>query len=165
MPSPIRSSESLDVDALLAALPGRIADVPARWAAQSPAHQALIEDARRLSYGDLAQAVDAAAAMLAGLGVQGGDRVMIVAENCVAQIVLLFAAARVDAWALVSNARLSAGELDAIAAHARPKLIAFTTDASPDARAHAARYDATPAGALPVDIGAWSYRVDASAPG
>ncbi|WP_455776322.1 AMP-binding protein, partial [Burkholderia stabilis] len=107
MPSPIRSSESLDVDALLAALPGRIADVPARWAAQSPAHQALIEDARRLSYGDLAQAVDAAAAMLAGLGVQGGDRVMIVAENCVAQIVLLFAAARVDAWALVSNARLS----------------------------------------------------------
>ncbi|HDR9582681.1 TPA: AMP-binding protein [Burkholderia stabilis] len=165
MPSPIRSSESLDVDALLAALPGRIADVPARWAAQSPAHPALIEDARRLSYGDLAQAVDAAAAMLDGLGVQGGDRVMIVAENCVAQIVLLFAAARVDAWALVSNARLSAGELDAIAAHARPKLIAFTTDASPDARAHAARYDATPAGALPVDIGAWSYRVDASAPG
>ncbi|POM18763.1 putative crotonobetaine/carnitine-CoA ligase [Burkholderia cepacia] len=165
MSSPLRSSEPLDVDALLAALPRRIADVPARRAAQAPGHPALIEDARRLSYGDLSQAVDAAAALLAGLGVQGGDRVMIVAENCVAQIVLLFAVARLDAWALVSNARLSAGELDAIAAHARPKLIAFTTDVSPDARTHAARHGATPAGALPVDIGAWSYRVDASAPG
>ncbi|HDR8861383.1 TPA: AMP-binding protein [Burkholderia territorii] len=165
MSSPVRSSAPLDVAALLAALPGRIADVPARWAEQAPAHPALIEDARRLSYGQLARAVDAAAERLAGLGVHGGDRVMIVAENSVAQIVLLFAAARIDAWALVSNARLSAGELDAIAAHARPKLIAFATEASPDARAHAARHDATPAETLPVDIGAWSYRVDASAPG
>ncbi|RQT31831.1 class I adenylate-forming enzyme family protein [Burkholderia contaminans] len=165
MPSSLRSSEPLDVDALLAALPHRIADVPARRAAHAPAHPALIEDARRLSYGDLSRAVDAAAALLANLGVKGGDRVMIVAENCVAQIVLLFAAARLDAWALVSNARLSASELDAIAAHARPKLIAFTTDASPDARTHAERLGATPAGTLPVDIGAWSYRVDPSAPG
>ncbi|TGN96765.1 class I adenylate-forming enzyme family protein [Burkholderia sp. USMB20] len=164
MSSPVRSSAPLDVAALLAALPGRIADVPARWAAQAPTHPALIEDARRLSYGELARAVDAAAERLARLGVRGGDRVMIVAENSVAQIVLLFAAARVDAWALVSNARLSAGELDAIAAHARPKLIAFATEASPDARTHAARHGATPADALPVDIGAWSYRVDASAP-
>ncbi|WP_374102110.1 AMP-binding protein, partial [Burkholderia sp. LMG 13014] len=116
MSSSLRSSEPLDVEALLAALPRRIADVPARWAAQAPAHPALIEDARRLSYGELSQAVDAAAARLANLGVQGGDRVMIVAENCVAQIVLLFAVARLDAWALMSNARLSASELDAIAA-------------------------------------------------
>ncbi|RQZ03580.1 AMP-binding protein, partial [Burkholderia sp. Bp9031] len=41
---------------------------------------------------------------------------------------------------------------------------AFATEASPDGRAHAARYDATPADARPVDIGAWSYRVDTSAP-
>ncbi|RQS75062.1 AMP-binding protein [Burkholderia sp. Bp8963] len=155
----------LDVDALLAALPGRIADVPAHWAARAPDHPALIEDARGLSYRDLSQAVDAAATQLAGLGVRGGDRMMIVAENCVAQIVLLFAAARLDAWALVSNARLSAAELDAIAAHARPKLIAFTDDASPDARAHAARHHASPAPALAIDIGAWSYHIDADAPG
>ncbi|MGS0893715.1 class I adenylate-forming enzyme family protein [Burkholderia stagnalis] len=164
MTSSIRSSAPLDVDALLAALPRRIADVPARWGALAPDRPALIEDARRLSYGELSRAVDAAAARLAGLGVRGGDRVMIVAENSVAQIALLFAAARVDAWALVSNARLSAGELDAIAAHARPKLIAFATETSSDARAHAARHDATPAGPLPVDVGAWSYRLDPAAP-
>ncbi|HDR9469235.1 class I adenylate-forming enzyme family protein [Burkholderia multivorans] len=162
MTSSIRSPEP-DVDALLAALPPRIADVPARWAAQAPERAALIEDARRLSYAELARAVDAVASRLAALGVRGGDRVMIVAENSVAQVVLLFAAARIDAWALVSNARLSAAELDAIAAHARPKLTAFVTDTSPDARAHAARHEAVRADALPVDIGAWSYRLDAHA--
>ncbi|MBU9605884.1 class I adenylate-forming enzyme family protein [Burkholderia multivorans] len=162
MTSSIRSSEP-DVDALLAALPPRIADVPARWAAHAPERPALIEDARRLSYAELAQAIDAVASRLAALGVRGGDRVMIVAENSVAQVVLLFAAARIDAWALVSNARLSAAELDAIAAHARPKLTAFVTDTSPDARARAARHEAVRADALPVDIGAWSYRLDAHA--
>ncbi|EJO60826.1 hypothetical protein BURMUCF2_2597, partial [Burkholderia multivorans CF2] len=40
MTSSIRSSEP-DVDALLAALPPRIADVPARWAAQAPERPAL----------------------------------------------------------------------------------------------------------------------------
>lgn len=164
MSSSVRSSAPPDVAALLAALPARIADVPALRAAQAPTHPALIEDARRLSYAELAEAVDAAAARLVALGVRGGDRVMIVAENSVAQIVLLLAAARVDAWALVSNARLAASELDAIAAHARPKLIAFATEASPDARAHAARYRAAPADALPIDIGAWSHHVDADAP-
>ncbi|KVL89369.1 class I adenylate-forming enzyme family protein [Burkholderia stagnalis] len=165
MTSSPRPGAPLDIDALLAALPGRIADVPAHWAARTPERAALIEDARRLSYRDLSAAVDAAAAQLAAYGVRGGDRVMIVAENCVAQVVLLFATARLDAWALMSNARLSAAELDAIAAHARPKLIAFTDEASPDARAHAARHGATPAAAPAIDVGAWSYRVDTGAPG
>ena len=60
MTSPIPPSAPLDIDALLAALPGRIADVPARWAAQAPDRPALIEDARRLSYSELARAVEAA---------------------------------------------------------------------------------------------------------
>ncbi|KPJ35768.1 hypothetical protein BMUNKI379_06305, partial [Burkholderia multivorans] len=63
MTSSIRSPEP-DVDALLAALPPRIADVPARWAAQAPERPALIDDARRLSYAELARAVDAVASRL-----------------------------------------------------------------------------------------------------
>ena len=35
----------------------------------------------------------------------------------------MFAAARLDAWALVTNARLSASELDAIRQHARPRVL------------------------------------------
>ncbi|ABC36619.1 AMP-binding enzyme family protein [Burkholderia thailandensis E264] len=154
---------SIDVDALIDALPPRIAALPARVADRAPDHVALIEDTRRLTYAQLARAIDAAAERLGRLGVRGGDRVMIVAENSVAQIVLLFAATRLDAWAIVSNARLSAAELDAIAAHAQPRLIAFVTGTSPDAHAHAERRGAQPAAPFEFDIGAWSYTLDARA--
>jgi long-chain acyl-CoA synthetase len=88
--------------------------------------------------------------------------VMIVAENSIAQIVLLFAAAKLDAWALVSNARLSATELDSIRAHAQPRLTAYVTESSVDAAQHATRLQAQPAATLTPDIGEWSYSVDAN---
>ncbi len=162
LPSPAPASH-LDIDALLAALPARITDVPRRAAARAPRQPALIEDGRRLDYGQLVEAIDATAAQLRALGVHGGDRVMIVAENSIAQIVLMFATAALDAWALVANARLSAPELDAIAAHARPRVIAFAIATSPDAGAHAARHRARPAEATGTDIGAWAVALDPNA--
>jgi acyl-CoA synthetase (AMP-forming)/AMP-acid ligase II len=158
--SSIRST--IDIPALLAALPTRIAEIPALAAARDPQHIALIEDARRLTSAQLLQAVDAVTALLREWGVRGGDRVMIVAENSIAQIVLLFATARLDAWALVSNARLSAAELDAIRAHAQPRVVAYAVE-SADARQHALRHDAHAAPAITPDIGAWSYTVDHTA--
>jgi acyl-CoA synthetase (AMP-forming)/AMP-acid ligase II len=155
-----RISQQVDVAALIATLPERIADIPARIAARDPQHPALIEDTRRLTRGQLAQAVDAVAALLAEQGVRAGDRVMIVAENSIVQIVLLFAAAKLDAWALVSNARLSAAELDAVRAHARPRMVGYAVEASPDARQHAERHGAQPERGIGVDIGAWSYAID-----
>ncbi|WP_414442925.1 class I adenylate-forming enzyme family protein [Burkholderia sp. 22PA0106] len=154
------ATSRLDVDALLAALPARIDHVPRRIAARTPDHPALIEDARRFTYAQLVAAIDAAAAQLRALGVSGGDRVMIVAENSIAQIVLLFATAALDAWALLVNARLSDAELDAIAAHARPRALAFVTATSPDAVAHAARHHAEPAAAIAPDIGGWAIALD-----
>jgi long-chain acyl-CoA synthetase len=151
---------TIDIPALLAALPARIAEIPALAAARDPQHIALIEDARRLTSAQLLQAVDATAALLREWGVRGGDRVMIVAENSIAQIVLLFATAKLDAWALVSNARLSAGELDSIRAHAQPRVVAYAVESSGDARQHAQRHGAAEAPALTPDIGAWSYTVD-----
>ncbi|MEW9582096.1 class I adenylate-forming enzyme family protein [Paraburkholderia sp. DGU8] len=159
--SPVSSIRStIDVPALLAALPARIADIPALAAARDPQHIALIEDARRLTRAQLLQAVDAVTALFREWGVRGGDRVMIVAENSIAQIVLLFATARLDAWALVSNARLSAAELDSIRAHAQPRVVAYAAQSSADARRHAERHRATDAPSFTPDIGAWSYTVD-----
>ncbi|HEY2025173.1 class I adenylate-forming enzyme family protein [Paraburkholderia sp.] len=154
---------AIDIPALLAALPARISEIPARAAARDPRHIALIEDARRLTNAQLLQAVDAAAALLREWGVRGGDRVMIVAENSIAQIVLLFAAARLDAWALVSNARLAAAELDSIRTHAQPRAVVYAVESSPDAQQHAQRHRATQAPALSPDVGAWSYAVDETA--
>jgi len=160
-PSPCRPT--IDIAALLAALPDRISDLPTLAAARDPQHVALIEEARRLTNAELVNAVEAAAALLRQWGVRGGDRVMIVAENSIAQIVLLFATARLDAWALVSNARLSAAELDAIRAHAQPRVTAYAIESSRDAGQHAHRHGAAEAPHIAPDIGAWSYTVDASA--
>ncbi|WP_228976873.1 class I adenylate-forming enzyme family protein [Paraburkholderia gardini] len=156
-------SPAFDIPALLAALPARIADIPALAAARDPHRVSLVEDARQLTRQQLADAVIETAARLRELGVRAGDRVMIVAENSIVQVVLLFATAKLDAWALMSNARLSAAELDAIRTHAAPRVIAYAVDASSDARDHAQRHGAkaTPATATPIDIGTWSFVADA----
>jgi long-chain acyl-CoA synthetase len=159
--SPARSA--IDVASLLAALPQRISDIPALAAARDPHHVALIEDARQLTNAQLLAAVDTTAALLREWGVRGGDRVMIVAENSIAQIVLLFAAAKLDAWALVSNARLAAAELDAIRTHAKPRVVAYAIESSPDAGQHAQRHGAVTAPALTPDIGTWAFTCDESA--
>lgn len=136
-----------DIPALLAGLPARVSDLPSRIAAIAPQGIALRDDgdgARQLTYGELAHAVDAAAAHLRQAGVRAGDRVMLVNENGMPLVVLLLAVMRLDAWALLANARLSAIELDAIRAHARPRRVLYTSGASSDARAHAERDGAQP---------------------
>ncbi len=150
----------IDAAALLATLPSHITAIPARAAAREPDHLALIENERQLTYRQLVKASTAAAALLERLGVRAGDRVMIVAENSIAQIVLLFATAHLDAWALIANARLTAVELDHIHAHARPRIIVYMPETSAEARLHAQRRGAQAAPALPIDIGPWSYWCD-----
>src|ERR1700710_1435179 len=150
---------NVDVAALLAALPTRISEIPARLAARDPQHVVLIEDERRRNAGGLVEAIGNSARQLAQAGVQGGDRVMIVSENCVAQVVLMFAVAKLDAWCLLTNARLSASEVNAIRAHAKPRVVAFTIDASKDAASHADRLNAAEA-AVASNVGAWRFIVD-----
>ena len=76
---------------------------------------------------------------LRALGIRAGDRMMIVSENCIALACLLFAASRLDAWAIVANPRLSPRELDQIREHSGARRVFFTTDVSPEAAAHASR--------------------------
>jgi len=150
-------SIDIDIDALLATLPARFSEIPARIAAHDPQHVVLIEDERRLDAAAFVWAIDTTALQLSQAGVQGGDRVMIVGENSVAQVVLMFAAAKLDAWALLTNARLSASEIDAIRDHAKPRVVAFTVEASKDAAIHAERLNAQPAES---SIGAWHRVID-----
>lgn len=151
--------DSIDVEALLASLPARISDIPAALAARAPHHVLLIEDGREMTALDLFKAIDTTVVQFTEAGVKSGDRVMIVAENSIAQIVLMFAAATLDAWALLTNARLSGTEIDAIRNHARPRMIAFGVESSTDASTHAERLGAQPAESC---IGAWSFLMDHS---
>lgn len=94
-------------------------------------------DGARVRYGDLQSSTQALARFMQDAGVRAGDRVMVVAENCAQVAVCLFAAARLRAWAVPVNARVTAAELGFIRDHAAPRLTLFTVAASPDARRHA----------------------------
>ena len=94
------------------------------------------------SYRRLIDAVELAAIEMSRLGIRPGDRVMIVCENSIAAIVLLYASSRLDAWAVIINARLSQHELDLIERDCRPRRVFYTHAISSDADAHACRRDA-----------------------
>jgi acyl-CoA synthetase (AMP-forming)/AMP-acid ligase II len=134
----------IDIDQLLAGLPSRISAIPQRWAGSAPQRTALHDGVRHWSYAELADTVDACGEMLRQLGVRAGDRLMVVGENCVAQIALTFAAASIDAWIVHVNGRLSAREVDQIRDHSGARRVLYTAAASPEAAAHGARHGAVP---------------------
>lgn len=105
-------------------LPTRISDILLRHPAGAPA---LVEDGRTWTYGELRREVERRASGLRELGVRPGDRVMLVSENCVAQVALIFAIASIDAWSVTVNARLSEGELAAIRVHCGPRCVLTAT--------------------------------------
>ncbi|MBA5604485.1 AMP-binding protein [Duganella sp. FT3S] len=131
-----------DTASLLEALPARLCDIVRAGAARAPHDHALHDGQRHWSYAALAQAVDDTAALLRKLKVRGGDRVMVVAENCVAQAVLTFACAAVDAWVVHVNGRLSAREVDLIRDHSGARRVFYTASCSPEAAAHGQRHGA-----------------------
>jgi acyl-CoA synthetase (AMP-forming)/AMP-acid ligase II len=124
---------------LLAALPARIDAIVRAHARATPAAPALREDGRSVTYAELETGVDACAAWLRGLGVREGERVMLVSENCIAQVTALFAIASLDAWFVNVNARLTPPELETIRSHCGARVVLYTAAASKDAAAHAAR--------------------------
>ena len=134
---------------LLASLPRRIGDVASLAAARAPGDPALEDAGRTWTFAELHAASLRAADELAAAGVRGGDRLLIVGENCAALVILLFAASYVDAWAVPVNARLADREIDAILGHCAPRRVVFLSGASPEASAHAARHGALDALSLP----------------
>jgi acyl-CoA synthetase (AMP-forming)/AMP-acid ligase II len=135
----LASQGLIDVPALLASLPGRIDAIPRRVAAQTPHAPALHEAGRTLTYAGLVARIDEYAALLAARGVRPGDRVLLVSENCAAQVALIFAASTLGAWIVNVNARLSPPELDGIRAHCGARLAVYTAAVSPEAARHAER--------------------------
>ncbi len=131
---------TLNIAQLLAELPSRISAIPRRWAERTPRAHALHDGARHWTYAELSAAVDEAAALLRAWQLRPGDRLAAVGENCVAQVVLSFAAADVDAWIVPINGRLTDREVDAVLAHSGARrAIYLVTPASPETAAHAAR--------------------------
>lgn len=132
-----------DIAQALKALPVRISDVISPWVEQSPGHPALVEASGTWTFGQLASTVDETQLWLRNLGIRSGDRVMIVCENCRAFVAILLAIARLDAWPVLANARLSASEIDQIRDHCGARLVIYTAMIPPHAAEHARRHGAT----------------------
>jgi acyl-CoA synthetase (AMP-forming)/AMP-acid ligase II len=99
------------------------------------------EDGQALDYGDLAGRIAAAARALEQAGLGAGQRAVLVGENTVDMIVLLFAVMRARAWAVPLNARMSPSEIDGICAHCAPRLV-YLSGRSPEALTHGVRQGA-----------------------
>jgi len=155
---------TFDIDAIVTSLLRRIHEVMDRHVVGMPEQVALIEDGASWSYRDLDRHVREIADHLTSLQVRPGDRIMIVSENCIALAALLLAASRIDAWAIVSNPRLSARELDQIRDHSGWRRMFFVCGTSKEATAHASRCGAEvrSLGAL-ADIGVGPVNVSATA--
>lgn len=121
----------------------RISDIVRIWATHGGASPALRDPEWQLTYAELWEAVVLAAGRLAEAGVACGDRVMLVAENCVQQVALTFACVELKAWPINVNARLSEREIESIRSHCQPRLMLFSSAVSSDAQAHAARLGAS----------------------
>jgi long-chain acyl-CoA synthetase len=107
------------------------------WAEKAPDHPALIESTGSWTYKELASAVSDTQVWLRELSVRAGDRVMIVGENCRAFVTILLAAAGLDAWPVLVNARLSAREVEQIRDHSGARRVLYTVSVSPQAGDHA----------------------------
>lgn len=93
-------------------------------AIQRPENAALLQDDVTLDFGQLEQRVLQLANGLCGLGLGKGDRLVIVGENSLDQVLLILAAARMGAVSVTLNYRLAPPEMAYIIDDARAKLVA-----------------------------------------
>jgi fatty-acyl-CoA synthase len=110
-------------------------------ARRDPHAVALVHEGARFTYGELAQRCEAAAELLArAWGVRRGDRVAWLGLNDPAQLVLLFALARLGAIFLPLNFRLAPPEWDAQVALCAPNLLVHDAAWAEAAKALAQRH-------------------------
>jgi acyl-CoA synthetase (AMP-forming)/AMP-acid ligase II len=106
------------------------------WVATQPGNIALIDASHTITYGELSAVIDSTAQKMREAGVRAGDRVLLVAENCVALAVCILAASRLDAWTACVNARLSAREIDNFQLHSGARRTLYFGAVSPQAKSH-----------------------------
>jgi len=117
--------------ALIQNLPARVSDALMLHAERSP-HAPAVRDhlGRSLNYGQFAEAVKEAQQQLREAGVNAGDRVMLVNENCVPLLVVILALSELSAWPVVVNARMAEAELERIRQHCEPRLVLYFLDSA-----------------------------------
>lgn len=92
-----------------------------------------VASGRHLTYAAMDERVDRLASHLAGLGVQKGDRIVVLAHNAVETLEVQFATFRLGALFVPLNMRLTANELEFIVSDAGPSIILCDEEMKPRA--------------------------------
>jgi long-chain acyl-CoA synthetase len=122
----------------------RLHEVLMTWANRQPDVVAVQDAHQALSYSALESESAWMAERFRDFDVRGGDRVLLVGENCVALCVAFLALSKLDAWATVVNARLSEREIDLFIHHSGARRVLYFTNISTEAKAHSERVHASP---------------------
>jgi acyl-CoA synthetase (AMP-forming)/AMP-acid ligase II len=100
-----------------------LADVIARNSQLHGERLAFVADGQRISHREYALRVERLAAGLASIGLVAGDRIAVLAQNCLAYVDLYGAAARLGLIMVPVNWRLSAEEIAFVISDTTPKAI------------------------------------------
>jgi len=113
-------------------------------ASRMPEASAIVDsDGRVYNYAQYQSAISEAAHILREYDVRAGDRIVLVAENCLLTAVFIFAASVVGTYVIPINARMTPAEIRQVIDHATPRLTLYTTGVSKEASNHAAAAKAT----------------------
>jgi len=96
-----------------------------RWSELHPHKTAIIFEGIQISYLELHQSVNRACCWLQSLGIEKGDRVAVMLNNCPEFLELFLACSRMGALFVPINYRLAAPELDYTLTNSRPRLFVF----------------------------------------
>ncbi|MEM7257064.1 MAG: AMP-binding protein [Pseudomonadota bacterium] len=118
----------------------KLNDILSKQAAAQPDSIAISDTTGLVwSFAALNNAAKALAVELQQAGVQPGDRVMVLVENCAPAIAAVFACGHIGAAVIPINARQTMAEINRVIDHATPAAILAATSVSADAQSHAAQ--------------------------
>ena len=101
-----------------------------RWAELHPDKNAIIFEDEKISYFELDDRANRASSWLQSLGIEKGDRVAAMLNNCPEFIEIFLACARLGAIFVPLNFRLAAAELEYLLKNSRPRLFVFGSEFS-----------------------------------
>ena len=99
-----------------------------RWAELHPDKPAIIFEETRITYSELNQRANRASCWLQSLGIEKGDRVAAILNNCPEFMELFLACARLGAIFVPLNFRSAAAEVDYFLKNCRPRLLVFGSE-------------------------------------
>jgi fatty-acyl-CoA synthase len=96
-----------------------------RWSELQPNKTAILFQGEKISYLDLHRRANRTSCWLQSLGIEKGDRVAVMLENCPEFIEIYLACSRLGAIFVPINFRIATPELDYTLRNARPRLFVF----------------------------------------